>query len=202
MSSFYSFCRDFANIDVWKEFGWNIVETIDGAGIKNWEQLTAQLSSENGSKFSSAWIGWPSHVLEIQNQELFNLNDQFVKKMKACSVTEEVVKVRDFRCSGQEKAGVVKSVCHSDKRFRSSRAWNFPIEHLCDFALPQDLQLSAVAGLFGTKRLFTEAHIEVYGDDSVSMTVFGNKICAAFVSFWIFVSIQFKLNGLCEELKG
>ena len=176
MSFFYSFRRDFANIDVWKKCGWNIVETIDGAGFKTWVQLKAQHSSENRSKFSSPCIGWPSHVLEMQNQELFSLNDQFVKRMKACSVTDEIVKVWDVQGSSHEKAGVVKKVIHSDKRFRSARAWNFPIDHLCDFALRQDLQLSAVDGLFENKRWFAEGHIEVCGYDSVSMTYFGQKI--------------------------
>ena len=56
------------------------------------------------------------------------------------------------------------------------RAFNFPVNHLCRFQLPEGFKLSGVAAMFGTSRWFTNGHVEICGDDSIACTVLGFKV--------------------------
>ena len=56
------------------------------------------------------------------------------------------------------------------------RAFNFPVDHLCRFQLPEGFKLSGVAAMFETSRWYTYGHVEICGDDSIACTALGKKV--------------------------
>ena len=171
-----AFCADFEKIDTWKEYGWIETAKVDGSGVRQWNHLCDVLKQQGKTDFVKTWEDWPNNVIEVENQELFHIQQQFVRKLKSCERTEEIVKIWGVKGNGCEVEGSVESLLHADSRFQDKKALNFPIDHLSQFTLPNVLQCSAVAGIFGRQKWFTEGHIEVCGDDSVSLTVCGRKV--------------------------
>ena len=97
--------------------------------------------------------------------------------LKICKSIDKVEKARTSFNNGREIKGNVREIEHDDVKFRQSKAWSFPVDNLCQFLPPSEIYESALSGIFGGGKWFTEFHIESCGDESVSVTMFGKKNC-------------------------
>ena len=87
-----------------------------------------------------------------------------------------MVRLWSSNVSSAVRKGIVKELHpHADSRFSSSKAWSCNIEHLSTFEVLSSLDFRVIAGILCSDRWFTEAHIEVCADHSISITSFGRK---------------------------
>ena len=63
----------------------------------------------------------------------------------------------------------------SDNEFVDSKAWAFSSHHLSELTVPSSLRFQTIAAIFSLGQWFTECHVEVCGDDSISATLMGKK---------------------------
>ena len=94
-----------------------------------------------------------------------------------CKEVRDVKTIWETRGNGKTKEG--KRIRVIESRFdevMTRCAVSFHIEHLCTWALPESLELSAVAGIYSFGTWFTEAHIEIRGDDSIAAMPLGKKV--------------------------
>ena len=170
-----AFSKQFANEDSWVSAGWKRLYSVDGKGLKTWKDVVDEVRKDNESIVSQCGE-WFKSPIEIQNQELFTIDKEFLKMLKICKSADEVEKARTSFNNGRKIKGNIREIEHDDVKFKQSKAWSFHVDNLCQFSLPSEFEESAVAGIFGRGRWFTEGHIESCGDDSVAVTMFGEKI--------------------------
>ena len=112
--------------------------------------------------------------LEVENQQLFSVDSTFLTKLPSVRTFKGLQKHWDCPGNGKEKINLAPIVC-SDKEFIKSKAWAFSLHRLSNYVLPNNLEFRTVDGILWKNQWFTEGHIELCGDDSISATLFGKK---------------------------
>ena len=120
----------------------------------------------------SEWVNLP---LEVENQQLFSVDSTFLTKLLSVKTFKGLRKLWDCPGNGNEKINLAPIVC-SDEEFIKSKAWAFSLHHLSNYVLPNNLEFRTVDGILSKNQWFTEGHIELCGDDSISATLFGKKL--------------------------
>ena len=174
--SLEEFCSIFSTDDEWLRRGWQKLPSFDGSGIKNWTSLCAALTESGKSSIVAPSGDWLNEALEVENQELFVVNDEFGRKLEGAVSTKEIESLWDVTVNGGEKGASARIITHDEPDFQNTTAWNFSLEHLSSFRVPSSLQYRVVAGIFGTGKWFTDAHVETCGDDSIACVLFGKKV--------------------------
>ena len=64
------------------ELGWKEVPCVDGSGMKRWHQLWAKLVEE-GRRSIVVEKGWPKLPLEIRNEKIVGLKEDFCREVEA-----------------------------------------------------------------------------------------------------------------------
>ena len=172
--SLTAFGKQFPKEESWISAGWRRLYGVNGRGLKTWKEVFDEVRKDNESIVSQCGE-WFKSPMEIQNQELFTIDKNFQKMLKICKSIDKVEKARTSFNNGREIKGNVREIEHDDVKFRQSKAWSFPVDNLCQFLPPSEIYESALSGIFGGGKWFTEVHIESCGDESVSVTMFGKK---------------------------
>ena len=173
--SFSEFCSLYSVEENWISKGWQKLDVIDGKGIKFWKQLADCLKRDGNGSIVTESGDWFTVAFEVENQELYKIDGGFVSDLKKAITTEDIQRIWSATGNGKDKGADVCEITHQEETFKASSAWNFSVNHFTDFVVPSSLQLSLVAGMFGTSAWFTEGHIETCGDDSVAAILFGQK---------------------------
>ena len=174
LTQLQSWFATFEDEEYWKRKGWTMTEKVDGKGLKSWEDVCRKLQGEGRGGFVKD--GRLCYVLEVTDQELFKFNKDFLKKVAGVSYYDELVTEWKRRGNGKKCTKGVGVIEKEDLFCADGRAFNFPVDHLCRFQLPERFNLSGVAAMFGTSRWFTNGHVEICGDDSIACTVLGFKV--------------------------
>ena len=169
-----SWFATFESEEYWKRKGWTMTETVDGKGLKSWEDVCGKLQGEGRGSFVKD--GRLCYVLEVTDQELFQFNKDFLKKVAGVSYYDELYYEWSRRGNGKKCTKGVGVIEKEDLFCTEGRAFNFPVDHLCRYQLPNGFKLSSVAAMFGTSRWFTNGHVEICGDDSIACTLLGFKV--------------------------
>ena len=176
MSSLNAFCELFNDEDVWTGVGWNRVKVFSGVGKKSWESICSSVREAGYGNVVTESGDWFKEVIVIKEQELFSMDSKFMSGISKCRNTDTMVRLWGSNVSSAVRKGIVKELHpHADNRFSSSKAWSCDVEHLSTFEVPSSLEFRVVAGILCSDRWFTEAHIEVCADHSISITSFGRK---------------------------
>ena len=176
MSSLNAFCELLNDEDVWAGVGWNRVKVFSGAGKKSWESICSSVREAGYGNVVTASGDWFKGVIVIKEQELFSMDSKFRSGISKCRNTDTMVRLWSSNVRSAVRKGIVKELHpQADSRFSSSKAWSCNVEHLSTFEVPSSLEFRVVAGNFCSARWFTQAHIEVCADHSISITSFGRK---------------------------
>ena len=118
--------------------------------------------------------GWFVKPVAIPNQDLFHINELFVKENRACSTREEVETFgRKFPIKRRRR--LRPQITCSDKVFHTtSKVWTFQMSGIVEFTLQENVKVTATDAIITLGPWFTEADVEG-GDDSVSFTPLGLK---------------------------
>ena len=166
-----AFCSKAALLSV----GWQFVPTFDGTGRKTWHSIHAGLRAAYMDEFICPTTGWIAKVIEIQNQEIFQLQKNFSKMVRECEETDCLQSLWS-RLGRGTRIQHVNELEVKHEILGSCKPWSFRVDHLCKFDMPATLQFRAVAAIFGRNQWLTEGHREDSGDDSVAAVLFGQKV--------------------------
>ena len=153
------------------ELGWQHVPAIDGTNVKVSTEFREKLCGEMTDFMEDGKFVKP---VAITNQDLFHINELFMKEIRACSTRKEVETFcRKFPIKRRRR--LRPQITCSDKVFQNrSKGWTLPMSGL-DFTLPENMKITATDAIITLGPWFTEAHLE--GDDnSVSFTPLGLKV--------------------------
>ena len=155
-----------------EELGWQHVPEIDGTYVKDFSEFREKLCGEMTDFMKDGWFVKP---VAITNQDLFHINELFMKEIRACSTRKEVETFcRKFPIKRRRR--LRPQITCSDKVFQNtSKGWTLPMSGLVDFTLPENVEVTATDAIITLGLWFTEAHVEEGGDDSVSFTPLGVK---------------------------
>ena len=70
-----------------EELGWQHVPEIDGTNVKVFSEFREKLCGEMTDFMKDGWFVKP---VAITNQDLFHINELFMKEIRACSTRKEV----------------------------------------------------------------------------------------------------------------
>ena len=70
-----------------EELGWQHVPEIDGTNVKDFSEFREKLCGEMTDFMKDGWFVKP---VAITNQDLFHINELFMKEIRACSTRKEV----------------------------------------------------------------------------------------------------------------
>ena len=169
------FCEHYSTATIWIANGWSILPKVNGAGYRDFETLCSSVKNVHGylNNDSGDWYG---HAAEIENQEIIRLYKRFKGGLLECDKLDDIDAMWNTRGNGKKKVGHVRRIENKFDELMPSYAVSFHIDHLCSWSVPKSLKFSSVAGIYCMGRWFTEAHIEVNGDDSISAVPIGKKV--------------------------
>ena len=170
------FCTQFSTVSAWVSIGWKELPKVNGEGYPDLERICTAVEPNQRHLVNEAG-DWFTHAVEIENQQIIKLSKRFKKELVNCKDMRDVKTIWDTKGNGKTKEG--KSIRVITSRFDEvipRCAVSFELKHLCTWALPKSLELSTVAGFYFIGTWFTEAHIEIQGEDSIAAMPFGKKV--------------------------
>ena len=173
--TFDEFCELYSMVTAWVSSGWNVLPKVNGAGYRDFETLCSAVKTNNGYLINDSG-DWFMHAAEVENQEIIRLNKRFKQKLLECENLDDVDVIWNTRGNGRRKVSYVIRIENKFDEIMPACAVSFHINHLCSWSVPKSAKFSSVAGIYCMGRWFTEAHIEVNGDDSITAVPFGKKI--------------------------
>ena len=169
------FCKTILSENDLSRRGWNLLPKIDAAGILDWKLLCEKIRTEELIDNANTHAEWVSTPMEVKNQQLFSLDTVFTSKLSSVQSTSALRKIWNCKGNGEPKINLTPIVCR-DEAFIDSKAWAFSVHHLSKYRMPKSLQFRTVDAIFSRGQWFTEAHVELCGDESISATLLGKKL--------------------------
>ena len=156
------------------ELGWKEVPWVDGSGLKNWHQLRAKLVEE-GRGSTVGENGWPKSPLEIRNEELVGIKEDFCKEVEALADINQVENFIDNMPAYHDESRRYAKVS-AYERLYGSAGWTFNIEGILNGEVPSDLYCNRRDAMIQFGPWWTRSHIEIGGSDSISKTIVGKTV--------------------------
>ena len=137
--------------------------------MKSWHQLRAKLVEE-GRESIVGENGWPKLPLEIRNEEIVGIKEDFCREVESLADLNQV-------------EGFVEnmSVYHGESRIYAkvsayeclygSVGWTFNIEGILNGEVPSDLDCNRRGAMIQFGPWWTRSHIEIGGSDSISKSI-------------------------------
>ena len=169
------FCTEFSTRSAWLSIGWNEIPKVSGEGHREWEELCAVVKPEQRHLLHES-EDWFKHAVEIESQQVMRMNRRFERELIKCKKFEDVQAIWNVKGNGKTKLGDVKKIESRFEEIKPQSAVAFHMDHLCAWSVPESLNFTSVAGIYSFGTWFTEAHIEVNGDDSITAIPYGKKV--------------------------
>ena len=96
--------------------------------------------------------------------------------MIKCKKFEDIQAIWNVKGNGKTNLGAVKKIKSRFEEIKPQSAVAFHMDHLCAWSVPECLNFTSVAGIYSFGTWFTEAHIEVNGDDSITAIPYRKKV--------------------------
>ena len=155
------------SIEKIESLGWQQVRNVDGADIQTWVDLGIRANSKYPNICTEN--GWPRFPLEIKNERFFNICPNFCRHLRSSSEWSDVI--NDYQSQNK-----ITKYCNISPSYFASSGCTFSIGGVIDFSLPAGLLLTKTDGMVQEGEWFTQPHIEIGGDDSISKVPFGDKL--------------------------
>ena len=133
------------------------------------------MKSEGLIESANIHVDWVSTPVEVMNQQLFSLDAGFISKLSSVKSTSTLRKICKCKENGKLKITLAPIVSR-DEAFIDSKAWAFSVHHLSKYSMPNSLYFRTVDAIFSRGQWFTEAHVELCGEDSISATLLGKQL--------------------------
>ena len=119
--------------------------------------------------------GWPKVPLEIRNEEIVGLSNDFCRSVDKINSLYEV---RDFlsNLSNYEQASRIYTEVYPYQGLDDSVGWTFNVKGILNGSVPENLHCTRGDAMVQFGPWWTRAHIEIGGDDSISKTIVGEKL--------------------------
>ena len=157
------------------KLGWVPVPSINGSGCTSWTEITEQMK-KNGLA-ASVCGDWTSEPVVVRNQQLFVINQEFVKDIASMKTgLRLILNVRKkWKLNGSNRIyGPISSL--DSEYSKTSNAWSFNADGLCRYSFPNTLELTKIDGICSIGKWFTAGHVETGGDDSITHVPVGKKL--------------------------
>ena len=154
--------------------GWKEVETVDGRGIISWNSLMNKLTIE-GKGGMVGENAWPKVPLPLNNDEIVGLQESLVEGFRGCRDQGDVynyvskLKLESGDSRLYQEVGSYAGLCNSI-------GWTFCVDSLMSSVLPDGFTGVRRDAMVQWNEWWTEAHVEIGGNDSVSKTPCGEKL--------------------------
>ena len=158
------FNRKFALACEWGKLGWQAVPILNGDGLSSWESLEA-VHFKNKRVFGCA----DDTPYEIANQSLITW-----KGKPNCLAKKSMVGLKNWVARKAYKVPVKKLLCR-DKLFAQSMGWAMDLSQLVEMEVPSYLDLQEQNSIITWGGWFTEGHVEIAGDESVTCVPWGER---------------------------
>ena len=119
------------------ELGWKEVPWVDGSGLKSWHQLRAKLVEEGRGSIVGE-NGWPKLPLEIRNEEIVGIKEDFCREVEALADINQVENFIDNMPAYHDESRIYAKVSAYDGLY-GSVGWTFNIEGILNGEVPSDL---------------------------------------------------------------
>ena len=165
------------------ELGWKEVPWVDGSGLKSWHQLRAKLVEEGRGSIVGE-NGWPKLPLEIRNEEIVGIKEDFCREVEALADINQVENFIDNMPAYHDESRIYAKVSAYDGLY-GSVGWTFNVEGILNGEVPSDLDCNRRDAMIQFGPWWTRSHIEIGGSDSISKTIVGEKlflICGSYTT--------------------
>ena len=164
--------------------GWKSVPIVDVNGAKTRKEVANVFkSNEYSSYLKEEFFCYP---VAITNHNLFNVNKSFLNEVFNIDNFAEFLATTDLYFSlpssipGSDfsnRESRTNSINQSsDNRFNDSCNVSVSLQNLVTFEVPPNIGVSSFDAIVQFHAWYTEGHIELAGNDSISNTPIGSKI--------------------------
>ena len=186
-----NFIAIYRNPEKLKSLGWEPVPVIDVKLAATWIDATNVLMSSGYSQFvHNDWVVKP---IALSNHQLFDFDTlkHFCKHFETIFVNtlREIDNEVDFKAEldnyfhvkskviprGRESRIYEKLYSPNDEVNKYSWCYSLSVEGLVKFSVPKTLKQTKIDGIVQLNSWLTDGHIETGGDDSISVTLMGEK---------------------------
>ena len=182
-----AFNNKFRNPEALKQLGWKDVPIFDVKCSSSWIEATNEIASGGYSQYIiNDWVNKP---IALANHRLFQFDNIFVNTLSEINneieFTEQIDKYfhvpSNNISNGRESRICEKLYCPDSDINKFSWCYSLSVNGLVNYSVPSSLKETEIDGIIQFNSWITDGHIETSGDDSISVTLFGEKlyfICA------------------------
>ena len=179
-----AFNNKFRNPEALKQLGWENVPIVDVKCSSSWIEATNEIASSGYSHYIiNDWVNKP---IALANHRLFQFDNNFVNTLSEINNEIEFTEQIDnyfhvpsnIISNGRESRIYEKIYCPDSDINKFSLCYSLSVNGL---VIPNSLKETKIDGIIQFNSWITDGHIETGGDDSISVTLFGEKlyfICA------------------------
>ena len=172
----------FRNFDKLKCLGWNVVPIIDVEQSSTWLEATSKIITAGYANYiSNDWVNKP---IAISNHNLFQFDKNFLNFLN--DISNEQQFLSDVDCYfnlpstvnklGRESRIYSKLYCPDNEINQYSWCYSMSLKNVVSTDVPTCLKLTKLDAILQYNSWITDGHIETGGDDSVSVTLLGEKL--------------------------
>ena len=159
------FVKRFSEPAEWEKLGWLPVPTLDGKTLNTWEAF-----EEKHFGGRRSFMGLNDSPYHVVNQELVSAT-KFIEQMRKKSLSTLVNWMKR-----QEKVIPTGKLKCSDDVFKTSYGWAMEMSSFTEMERPSYLDVNEQNAIITWGGWFTEGHIELAGDESISHVPIGKKV--------------------------
>ena len=178
------FFEDFVTKEKLEGLGWRSVPIVDVNGAKTWKEVANVFKSDEYSNYlKEEFFCYP---VAITNHNLFKVNKSFLNEVLNIDNFAEFLASTDLYFSlpssipGSDlsnRESRINSINQtSDNRFNHSYNVSLSLQNLVTFEMPSNISFSSFDAIVQFNAWYTEGHIELAGNESISYTPIGSKI--------------------------
>ena len=182
-----AFNNKYRNPEALKQLGWEDVPIVDVQCSSSWIEATNVISSCGYSHYiNNDWVNKP---IALSNHRLFHFDNNFINTLNDINNETEFIEQIDnyfhvrssIISNGRESRIYEKLFCPNSDINKFSWCYSMSVNGLVNYSVPNSLEETKIDGIIQYNSWLRDGHIETGGDDSISVTLFGEKlyfICA------------------------
>ena len=176
------FNSTYRNFDKLKSLGWNVVPIIDVEQSSTWLEATSKIITAGYANYiSNDWVQKP---ISITNHNLFQFDQNFLNFLNGISNEQQFLSDVDCYFNlpstvnnlGRESRIYSKLACPDVELNQHSWCYSMSLKNIVSTNIPTCLKLTKLDAIVQFNSWFTDGHIETGGDDSVPITLLGEKL--------------------------
>ena len=181
-----AFNYKFRNPESLKQLGCVDVPIVDVKCSSSWIDATNEIASGGYSHYKiNDWVNKP---IALATHWSFQFDNNFVNTLSEINEIEFTEQIDNYFhvpsniiSNGRESRNYEELYCPDSDINKFSWCYSLSVNGLVNYSVPNSLKETKIDGIIQFNSWITDGHIETGGDDSISVTLFGEKfyfICA------------------------